>query len=414
MNLPFELFIAQRYLWGKKKVSFISTILIISIAGVFLGTMVLIVTLSIMNGFEREVKKNIVGSISHIKIQRYHHEAITNPDSLAELIRKNPEVVGVSPLIEDKIGLASKEVRDGILIKGVDPETEGQVTDLDKNIKFGTLNLGPAPSVKGRDNPGIILGSYVADRLRVMVGDEVILMSLRGEEDALAGVMPKMKRATVTGLYESGMYEYDANLAFVSLSTAQNLLDMKGVMSLEVRIKNADDASRVGSVLQEYLGYPYYSTDWMKQYATLIKWMNSEKFIAFIVVSMIILVAIFNIISSLLMVIMEKTGEIGILLSMGATPKNIRSIFLFNGLFVGVIGTLGGTLAGLAICFVQIHFQLIKLPGDVYFISTLPMLLNYWDVLAVVVTANVLALLFSFYPAYKASRLKPVEALVYK
>ncbi|MFH0921014.1 MAG: FtsX-like permease family protein [Fibrobacterota bacterium] len=414
MTLPFELFIARRYLWGKKKVSFISTILVISIAGVFLGTLVLILTLSIMNGFEHEVKKNIVGSFAHVKIQSYHHEPIMNPDSLMAVILKNPKVEAVAPLIEDKFGVSSKEVRDGIIVKGVDLEGECKVTDLAKNLKFGALNLGPAPSVKGRDNPGIILGSYVADKLRVAPGDEIILMSLRGEEDALAGIMPKMKRMTVTGLYESGMYEYDANLAFISLATAQDLLGMKGVMAIEVKIRDPEEAGRVGAALQESLGYPYYSHDWIKQYATLIKWMNSEKFIAFIVVSMIVLVAIFNIISSLLMVIMEKTGEIGILLSMGATPRNIRRIFLYNGLFVGVIGTLAGTAAGLLLCFLQIKFQFIKLPGDVYFISTLPMIVNAWDVIAVVVTANVLALLFSFYPAYKAARLNPVEALVYK
>jgi len=414
MKTSFELFIARRYMWGKKKVSFISTILFISIAGVTLGTMVLIVTLSIMNGFEGAVKKMIVGSFAHVKVQRFHHEPIDNPDSLIQIIMKQPEVVAAAPLIEDKVGVSSKEVRDGIILRGVDPDQETNVTDLAKNIKYGALNLGPVKSNKGRENTGIILGSYVADKLRVIVGDEIIIMSLRGEEDALAGIMPKMKRATVAGLYESGMYEYDANLAFISIKAAQDLFQMQGVASIECKVKDAVTADKVGAALQETLGYPYYCVDWMKQYGTLIKWMNTEKFIAFIVISMIIMVAIFNIISSLLMVVMEKTGEIGILLSMGATPRNILRIFVLDGILVGLIGTVLGTSLGLLICFIQIKFSLIKLPGDVYFISTLPMKLEKLDVAAVVIVANALCFLFSLHPALKASKLKPVEALKYQ
>src|SRR3989339_405864 len=304
--MAFEYFIARRYLWGKKKQSFISTILAISIVGVFLGTTVLIVTLSIMNGFEREVKERIVGSFAHIKVMMYHHDPILNPDSLAAAVLLDKEVIAVAPLIEDKIGISSKEVTDGIILHGIDPVREATVTDFEKNIKFGNLAFDSAQSIKGRSNPGIVLGSYVADKLRVGPGDEVI------------------------------------------------------------------------------------------------------------VISMIIMVAIFNIISSLLMVIMEKTGEIGILLSMGATPGSIRRIFLLNGLFVGFVGTITGTAAGLCICFIQMKFNLIKLPGDVYFIDSLPMIVQWIDAAAVVIAANLLCVAFSFYPAYKASRLRPVDALIYK
>ncbi|OGS37352.1 MAG: hypothetical protein A2293_05180 [Elusimicrobia bacterium RIFOXYB2_FULL_49_7] len=414
MKPPFEFFIARRYLWGKKRTSFISTILFISIIGVFLGTMVLIVTLSIMNGFEQAVKTRIVGTFAHIKLQRFHGETIAHPDSLMDLVMQDPDVVAAAPLIEDKIGLSSKQARDGIIVHGVDLARENGVTDLAKNIKLGQLNLDSVQSVKERKNLGIVLGSYVADKLRVIPGDEVVIMSLRGEEDAMAGIMPRMKRMTVSGIYESGMYEYDANLSFISIEAAQSLFEMKGVSHIEIRVRNAAHADLVAEALQNRIGYPYYCVDWMKQYRTLIKWMNSEKFIAFIVISMIILVAIFNIISSLLMVIMEKTGEIGILLSMGARNRSILKIFVLNGFLVGVIGTFLGTLVGLLICFVQIKFNLVKLPGDVYFIDTLPMIVKWGDVLAVVVCANFLCLLFSLYPAFKAARLKPVEALIYK
>ncbi|OGJ93398.1 MAG: hypothetical protein A2487_16790 [Candidatus Raymondbacteria bacterium RifOxyC12_full_50_8] len=412
--MAFEYFIARRYLWGKKKQSFISTILAISIVGVFLGTTVLIVTLSIMNGFEREVKERIVGSFAHIKVMMYHHDPILNPDSLAAAVLLDKEVIAVAPLIEDKIGISSKEVTDGIILHGIDPVREATVTDFEKNIKFGNLAFDSAQSIKGRSNPGIVLGSYVADKLRVGPGDEVIVMSLRGEEDALAGIMPKMKRLTVCAIYESGMYEYDANFSFASLAVAQDLFGVQGVSSLQLKVADAGTADRIAAQVQDRLGYPYYCIDWMKQYRTLIKWMNTEKFIAFIVISMIIMVAIFNIISSLLMVIMEKTGEIGILLSMGATPGSIRRIFLLNGLFVGFVGTITGTAAGLCICFIQMKFNLIKLPGDVYFIDSLPMIVQWIDAAAVVIAANLLCVAFSFYPAYKASRLRPVDALIYK
>lgn len=414
MKMPFEFFIARRYLWGKKKTSFISTILLISIAGVFLGTMVLIVTLAIMEGFENELKSRIVGSFAHVKLQKFHHELIDDPDSLITLILRHPDVVAASPLIEDKVGLSSHEARDGIIMRGVDLEKEGAVTDLAANIKMGQLKLDSVKSVKERMNPGIILGSYVADKLRVIPGDEVIVMSLRGEEDALAGIMPRMRRMTVSGIYESGMFEYDANLSFVSIVTAQDLFEMKGVSNIQIKVKDVTRADRVADSLQNAIGYPYYCVDWMKQYRTLIKWMNSEKLIAFIVISMIIMVAIFNIISSLLMVIMEKTGEIGILLSMGARSRNIMRIFLINGLLVGVIGTALGSLCGLLICFVQMKFHIITLPGDVYFISSLPVIVRWGDVAAVIASANILCLLFSLYPAWKAARLKPVDALVYK
>ena len=414
MTLPFEFFIAKRYLWGKKKTSFISTILFISITGVFLGTLVLIVTLSIMNGFEKEVKTRIVGSFAHIKLQQFHHEPILNPDSLIALVLREPGVAAASPLIEDKIGLSSREARDGGILRGVDPAREGDVTDLLKNVKMGALKLDSVRSAKGRLNPGIVLGAYVADKLRVIPGDEVIIMSLRGEDDAMAGVMPRMKRMTVSGIYESGMFEYDAALSFASLETARGLLDMKGVTHIQIRVHDVTRADRVAEALQDRLGYPYYCVDWMKQYRTLIKWMNSEKFIAFIVISMIILVAIFNIISSLLMVIIEKTGEIGILLSMGATAGNIRRIFLINGVIVGIVGTALGALCGLLLCFLQIRYDLVKLPGDVYFIDSLPMIVQWLDVLAVVAVANLLCFVFSLYPAHKAAKMRPVEALIYK
>ena len=414
MKIPFEFFIAKRYLWGKKKTSFISTILFISITGVFLGTLVLIVTLSIMNGFEKEVKTRIVGSFAHIKLQMFHHEPILNPDSLIALVLREPGVVAASPLIEDKIGLSSREARDGVILRGVDAAREGDVTDLLKNVKMGALRLDSVRSVKERLNPGIVLGAYVADKLRVIPGDEVIIMSLRGEDDALAGIMPRMKRMTVSGIYESGMFEYDAALSFVSLETARGLLDMKGVTHIQIRVRDVTRADEVAEALQDRIGYPYYCVDWMKQYRTLIKWMNSEKFIAFIVISMIILVAIFNIISSLLMVIIEKTGEIGILLSMGATAGNIRRIFLINGVIVGIAGTSLGALCGLFLCFLQIRYDLVKLPGDVYFIDSLPMIVQWLDVLAVVAVANLLCFVFSLYPAHKAAKMRPVEALIYK
>jgi lipoprotein-releasing system permease protein len=412
--MNFEFFIAKRYLWGKKKTSFISTILFISIVGVFLGTMVLIVTLSIMNGFEKAIKTRIVGSFAHVQVLKYHHEPIGNPDSLMAIVRDSREVKAVSPLIEEKIGISSSEVRDGIILRGIDLEKEIEVTDVKKNLKHGGLNLGMVRSVKDRENPGIIVGAYLADKLRIIVGDEVILMSLRGEEDVLVGIMPKMKRATVSGLYESGMHEYDANLAFVSIKTAQQLFDMAGATAIQVKVKDLTEADKAAKKLQDKLGYPYYCVDWMKKYSTLIKWMNSEKFIAFIVISMIIMVALFNIISSLLMVIMEKTGEIGILSSMGAKSSSILRIFVIDGISVGLIGTLAGTIVGLAICFVQIKYNVVKLPGDVYFIDSVPMLVKWLDVVAVVGVANVMCFLFSLYPAFKAARMRPVNALVYK
>jgi lipoprotein-releasing system permease protein len=329
-------------------------------------------------------------------------------------VARAPGVTAVSPLIEDKIGISSKEVRDGVLVRGIDLDREVDVTDIRKNLKFGGLNLGSVLSARSRENPGILLGSYVADRLRIIVGDEVIVMSLRGEEDVMAGILPKMKRMTVSGLYESGMYEYDANLAFVSIESAKDLLETGGISAVQVKVQNVLEAGRVAQALQDTLGYPYFCVDWMRQNRNLIKWMNFEKLIAFVAISMIILVAIFNIISSLLMVIVEKMGEIGILLSMGAGRRSIMRIFLINGMSVGVLGTLAGVVVGLGICFLQIKFNFIKLPREIYLIESFPVIVKWLDVVLVVGTANLLCFVFSLYPAYKAAKLRPVETLKYQ
>ncbi len=414
MKLPFELFIARRYLLARKKVSFISTIMLISIIGVFIGTAVLIITLSVMNGFETEVKKRIMGSFAHVNVRSYRREPITNTDSLITLLRGINGVLAAAPLIEDKAAISSRDVRDGISVKGVELSLEQTVTDLSSNIKAGQLDLGEVVSARGRANMGIVLGSYVADKLRVIPGDEVVVMSLRAEEDAIAGMQPKMKRFTVSAIYESGMYEFDANLSYVDISAAADLFGVEGdALAIQLRVAEPDKAEIVAEMVRDSLGYPWDAVDWKRQYSTLIKWMNTEKLIAFIVISMIIMVAVFNIISSLLMIVMEKTGEIGILLSMGASPANIAKIFLYNGLLIGVFGTVSGLGAGLSVCFVQMRYNLIKLPPDVYFLDTLPMLLIWKDVIAVVLVANFLCLLFSLYPAYKAAKLKPIDALKY-
>lgn len=410
----FESFIALRYLLGSKKSGFISIILGLSTIGVFLGTFVLIIALSVMNGFEQEVKDRIVGTFAHIKINQYHAKDINNPDSIINEIKDLKGVVGASPFISDKIGLASKDVRDGLMMMGIDPEKEKTITEIENRIVEGSYNLSRGLSKNGKEMDAIILGRHVANRLKVYIGDEVTAISLKGAADMFSGFTPKMKKLRVTGLYESGMYEYDNNLSFMSLDVAADLLNLEGATGIQIKTDDPFKADLVAEKIQEKLGYPYYAIDWMKQNHTLFEWINTEQIIAFIIISLIILIATFNITSSLLMIIMEKTGEIGILLSMGASRYSIKKIFIITAMTVGVLGSFAGTFLATILCYIQETYKLIPLPGDVYFLPFFPVRLEFLHVLAVFFTANILCFIFALFPASKAASLLPVEALKYE
>jgi lipoprotein-releasing system permease protein len=410
--MSYELFIALRYLKSKRRTGFISLISYFSIAGVAIGVAALIIVLSVMNGFETEVRDRIIGSDAHIRLVTFHEEGIEDYPSVIEKIKDVDHIVGISPYVMDK-GLIREGPRtEGVIVRGVDPETVGKVSDLPQKITTGGLHLGRT-DVTGKENlPGIILGRFLADRLYSTLGDTVVLFS-PGASGPFS--QPRAKRFHIAGIFETGLYEYDDVFAYVALPEAQELFQMGDtVTGLEIKLDHYERASKVKEMIQGILGYPYFPRTWYEMHRNLFNWMKIEKWMGFIILSLIIMVAAFNIISSLIMVVLEKKKEIGILKSMGATNKSIRRIFIYEGLAVGVIGTAAGILIGWGLCAAQLKYHFFSLPSDIYFVSELPILMKLTDFTVIAVIALLLCFIASVYPAHKASTLVPVEAIRYE
>jgi len=409
--MSYEFFIAKRYLKSRRKTKFVSVITIISIGGVLIGVAALNFVLSMMNGFEKEVRSRIIGTTAHVSIFASYADGIEDYQELLPKIKEIKHVEEVAPFIYYKAAIASKEGSDGIVVRGIDPEKEKLVTDIERNVKLGSLDL----EGEGEEPPGILLGVTLADRLGVKLGDNVVLFSLKEGSLTTGWSTPKASKLKVKGLFETGMYEYDASLAYISLSTAQKLfnLDHK-VTGLQVKLDDLYKAEKVAKELELKLGYHFYAMDWMHMHKNLFSWMALEKYAMFIVLSLIVAVAAFNIISTLIMVVIEKRKEIGILKSMGATNTSIMKIFMFEGLVVGVVGTILGSGFGYLLCWIQKTFNLISLPAEIYFINSLPVDMRPLDFTIVALSAIALTFLATIYPAKRASQLTPVEAIRYE
>lgn len=414
--MDYELLIARRYLQSKQRSGFLSVITFIAVGGVILGVAALVIMLSVTNGFSGEVKNRLIGMNAHVTVGRYRDEPIGDADSLLSLLKAQPDVIAAAPIIEGKLVLATSEEMDGVIVWGIDPESFGTVSDLPRHLRYdkeGQFHFGVGPGAKA---PGIVLGSYLADRLRVGLGDQVILMSIRNQslEDVMAGgLTPKLHPFVVTDIFESGMYHYDDNFAFVSLDDARRVLDLRGVSKLHLRVVDVDDATHVHQLLDAALAYPYHVSDWTQQFPELFHWMELEKWVIFIALSLIIVVAAFNITSILTMSILIKTPEIGILRAMGAKARGIARIFVFQGLFIGLFGTAMGCLTGLAVCFVQDRFRVVSIPSDIYIISSLPVDMQALDFALVAAVSITICLLAAVIPARRAASLQPVDAIRY-
>ncbi len=408
----FELYVARRYLWSRPRQSFITLISLISICGVIVGVWVLTTTLSAMNGFEYEVQSKIVGSNAHVVVLTRDPAGIVNHEEVARRLAAMPDVVAVAPMIYSKAMLAAQGRADGVVLKGIDLAAEQNVTEITRYV---------TPEVKGIDEasrsglPGMILGFEVALRLAVGVGDSVVLSSPLRTVRTPLGSVPLVKRFEVVGIFHSGMYEYDASFCYVSIPAAQEYLELEDrVTGIEMKLVDMFDASLVSREAELILGPPYVANNWIDLNRNLFSWMKIEKFFMFLILLLIILVAAFNIASMLFMVVMDKKRDIGVLRSMGATSGSIMRIFILEGLIVAVIGTAIGSFLGVVTSYVIGRYEIVSLPGDVYFIDKLPIRMEALDFLAVAGAALVICFLATLYPSWRASRMVPVEAIRYE
>ena len=402
MNIRLEFRIAWRYLGAQRKSLFVSLISLFSMFGVCIGTFALIVALSAVNGFEAEVTHQMIGKDAHFEVLNYRGDQISKADSIAKLLMENDkEITAYSPFIIYKVGVSSKKVNDGVVVYGIETETAKDVIDLPSKMIAGRFNLN------GQE---VIPGSILAQRLRVDVGDRLVLQTFQSPDDLMSGG-PKMMQFTVSGIFETGMYEYDGNLLYVGIAELQKLLGMQGVSGIQFKIKDPWKSEIHAAKAGDYLGYPYYATDWKNKNQTLLKWMNYEKFIVAAIVCLIVLIAAFNIISSLIMVVVDKTKEIGILRSMGLSEGSIMRVFIWMGSFIGIFGSFLGGVTGVALCLIQERTHIIKLPADVYMMPFFPVQVQAFDVVAIFVIGNALCVFATILPAWKASAMKPVRAI---
>ncbi|MBF0152702.1 MAG: lipoprotein-releasing ABC transporter permease subunit [Magnetococcales bacterium] len=406
----YEWLVGLRYLRAKKSQHFIGVITLISVGGVSLGVAALIVVLAVMTGFKEELQRQILGVTSHVVIQ-YPGGRLPNHESLLAKVARTPNVVAASPYILQNAMLLSGNIAAGVVIRGIDPEREKEISSLARNLKRGSMD-----ALLGY---GIILGHRLAANLGVKVGQPVTVVAPVGNITAL-GTMPRMKRFRVVGVFDSGMYEYDKSLAYIHLNDAQTFFRFDdNVTGIEILTANPDTASATRLHLEQEFQSEYYIQDWMQMNHNFFRALQIEKATMFVILFLIVLVAAFNIISSLIMVVMEKGRDVAILKTMGATQRGIMTIFVINGGVIGLAGTLMGTMLGLALAFnlepvlqfIERQFGIRILSGDVYFIDHLPSVVLRSDVIMVTTISLSITLLATLYPAWRAARVDPVETL---
>ncbi|MCP4347860.1 MAG: lipoprotein-releasing ABC transporter permease subunit [Desulfobacterales bacterium] len=409
--MSFELFISGRYIRVKQKQAFISLISGLSIAGVTVGVMALIIVIAVMAGFESELKTRILGIESHIILMRYGGSFYDYKQVLEDL-EKTEGIEAATPFVYTQTMIRSPHATSGAVLRGIDPASAGNVVKI--STEGGKQKLDFNVLQPDSEIPGVILGKELAGNLGgIRTGEVIYLISPRGMISP-AGIMPAMKRFKVAGLFESGMYEYDSSLAYIHIKDAQKILRIDdSVTGIEVRVTHVYDAKKIAENIKKKLGFPYWTKDWMQMNQNLFSALKLEKTVMFIILTLIILVAAFNIASSLIMMVMEKTKDIAILKVMGATDRNIQRIFVLKGMTIGLVGTTLGVCLGVILCTLLKYFQFIKLPPSVYYITKLPVQLEALDVFMIASAAMVICFLATLYPAARASKLNPVDALRY-
>ena len=392
--MGWEFFVSIRYLTAKRRERFISLISFISILGVTIGVAALIVVISVMSGFDEELKERIIGINSHIVIEPA--QGIYNPGTVVSRIKGIEHVVSGSSYVHGQAMLRVSDTVTGVILRGIEPKEEVGVTKISSYLVKGSLDFG---------KDGIVLGSELAVRLGLGVGDKVSVIS---------PVYEKGQELTVVGIFASGMYDYDANLAYADIAKAQDLFGVKDLASgISVKVDDAFNVNSVKDAIAEAL--PGYTVrTWMDSNRNLLAALKLEKTVMFLILALIVLVACFNIASTLIMTVLEKTKDIGILKAIGATKFGIMKVFAVQGGIIGSAGTILGAGFGIALCWLLKTFKFIQLPKDIYYIDRLPVRMEWNEISVIVASSLAISLLATLYPSLKASRLDPVEALRYE
>ena len=406
MDLPFELHIALRYLLAKRKQAFISVISFISTLGVTVGVMALVIALALMTGLQQELRDRIVGSNPHIYV--WNTKGIDDYRAESDKLRNVPHVLGAAPAIQGQ-GLLSASDTQPAQIKGIDPVLEQQVTNLKESITSGSLE---ALNTADGELPGILLGKDLAAKLGVTTGDSVSLTL--GTTLTPAGLLPRTRRLRVVGLFSLGLIEFDSTYGFLSLDVARRLLGKDKVDLIQLRVDDIYAAPQIARSVTTLLGAQYVTQDWAEMNKSLFSALGLEKMAISLTIGLIVMVAALNIVASLILLVMEKHRDIAILKTMGASAKSVTTIFMMQGLIIGLVGTAVGAAAGYALAEVLTRYKLIKVPADVYQMSYMPFHVLPLDFALVVVGAVLVCFIATIYPSRQAAKLDPVQALRYE
>ncbi len=407
----FEWKVAIRYLRSNRRSRTLSLQTIISVSGVTVGVAALMATLAVMTGFQHKLRSKILGVNSHIVLTDGRGAPMDHPEDIEKDVRKIPGVLHVAPFILGQAMLSEGKTVSGAVLRGISPSRENKVTRLERYMVRGKLGDLNRPATSRR--PGIVLGEDLADRLNVDIGDTVDVISPNGTMSAF-GMVPKIRHFAVVGIFKSGLYEYDNTLALLSLPESARFLGLPqgSVSGLEIQVSHIMQASRIAREIGTRLGYPYWPRSWLQMNRNLFSALFLEKTVMFIILVLIVLVASFNIVSTLTMIVMDKGKEIAILKTMGATEGQIRKIFMIDGLLIGLVGTAAGLPVGYLITFLLEHFY--RLPNDVYFVSHIPVIIRLSDILSVALSAIGISFVATLYPSSQAARLDPIQSLRYE
>ncbi|MBE3109267.1 MAG: ABC transporter permease [Acidobacteria bacterium] len=406
--MKFELFVARRYLTARRKQAFISVITSISVIGIAIGVAALVIAIALITGFQGDVQDKILGATSHVMVSDLGGQGLADYEGLAEKIRAIPGVESVTPVVYNTVLITGLGESSGALVKGIDFDRERQGAAWLQKLEAGRIPDG------GGAREGLLLGRELALRIGAQVGDVVDVVTASSTLSPL-GLLPKRKRFQVTGVFNTGLYEFDSSTALVAIGVAQRLFGLEGRASyIQVKLRDIFAAPAVGETIKAALPPVVYITTWMELNKSLFSALKLEKNIMFLTITLIVIVAALNIIATLILMVMEKTRDIGILMAMGATPRSINRIFFYQGALIGVIGTALGVLLGLGWCALANAFELIKIPVDIYQISHVPFRLRPLDLALIVGVTLAISFVSTIFPARRAAKVDPVVALKYE